>query len=144
MIKEFKGEYRWLSNFYPVEIKWDNLIFPSVEHAYQSCKSLDGDWKALCSGNTTPGKIKRLSKSICLPNKWTTNKVKIMWNLLELKFYQEPFKSLLLDTGNMRIQEGNLWGDTFWGVSLDTGVGKNMLGIMIMQIRDGLRFQRFF
>jgi len=32
----------------------------------------------------------------------------------------------LLSTGNCEIQEGNYWGDTFWGVC--KGKGENNLG----------------
>jgi predicted NAD-dependent protein-ADP-ribosyltransferase YbiA (DUF1768 family) len=34
--------------------------------------------------------------------------------------------------------EGNSWGDSFWGVSLDTGMGTNHLGRILMDIRDQL------
>lgn len=37
-ISDFRGEYRWLSNFHQVEVELDGLCFPSTEHAYQSCK----------------------------------------------------------------------------------------------------------
>ena len=40
MIKEFKGDYRWLSNFTPCKIELDGFIYPSVEHAYMSAKQL--------------------------------------------------------------------------------------------------------
>jgi predicted NAD-dependent protein-ADP-ribosyltransferase YbiA (DUF1768 family) len=55
-----------------------------------------------------------------------------------LKFSQEPYRTLLLNTGNILIQEGNRWGDTFWGVDLNTNVGENKLGLLIMQIREQL------
>ena len=36
----FEGEYRWLSNFYPLgtPILYEELSFPTVEHAYQAMK----------------------------------------------------------------------------------------------------------
>lgn len=46
MIREFQGNKRWLSNFAPVQIKLEELIFPSVEHAYMSAKSNDVSWKS--------------------------------------------------------------------------------------------------
>ena len=116
-----------------------------MEHAYQACKNDDEEWKLLCAyGDITPGKIKRLSKSITLKRNWKELRVEIMYKLLLIKFSQEPFKSLLLDTVGMEIQEGNLWGDTFWGVDLKTGKGKNILGTLIMQIRGGLYLEKFF
>jgi len=37
----FSGDYRWLSNFYPVDIEFESEHYPSVEHAYQAAKTLD-------------------------------------------------------------------------------------------------------
>ena len=41
----------------------------------------------------------------------------------------------LLDTGNAELQEGNNWGDRYWGVDLKTGYGENRLGRIIMKVR---------
>lgn len=62
-----------------------------------------------------------------------------MRELLVLKFSQNPFKQLLLNTGNLYIQEGNKWGDTFWGVDLRTNVGENNLGKLIMSVQEDLK-----
>lgn len=52
------------------------------------------------------------------------------------KFNKEPFKSKLIATGDLYIQEGNLWNDKFWGVCLKTNTGQNILGKLIMEIRN--------
>ena len=39
MINDFRGEYRWLSNFHLVDVEWQGHIFPSTEHAYQAAKT---------------------------------------------------------------------------------------------------------
>jgi predicted NAD-dependent protein-ADP-ribosyltransferase YbiA (DUF1768 family) len=62
-----------------------------------------------------------------------------MWECLNQKFRQEPFSTLLLATGDMYIQEGNFWGDTFWGVDLNSKIGENRLGKMRMEIREHLK-----
>lgn len=144
MIKEFSGNHRWLSNFYPVDIEWEDYIYPSVEHAYQAQKNDSPEWKVLCSDKRPPGYIKKMSRSIDIRGDWDLIKVKTMESLLDLKFNKEPFQSLLLGTGSEEIQEGNYWRDTFWGVDLNTGKGKNVLGHLIMNIRGDLKFQRFF
>jgi ribA/ribD-fused uncharacterized protein len=139
MIKEFRGEYRWLSNFAPCEIHFNGMRFASVEHAYMSAKSNDPAWKDFCAdARNAPGKVKKKSKSIELRKDWESIKVSVMRQLLEKKFSQEPFKTLLLNTGGLYIQEGNRWGDTFWGVDLKTNEGENQLGVLIMSIRDRL------
>ena len=139
MIEQFQGEFRWLSNFAPVTIKLNGLVFKSVEHAYMSAKSDDLQWKYKCaSGVFTPGQIKRLSRSIKLVDNWDTLKFEIMEDCINQKFNQEPFKSKLIATGSKHIQEGNNWNDRIWGVCLKTNKGDNILGKLIMQVRTKL------
>jgi len=64
-----------------------------------------------------------------------------MRECLYLKFSQEPFKTWLLETGDLHLQEGNTWGDKFWGVDLETYQGENNLGELIMDIRKKLKPQ---
>ncbi len=140
MIKEFAGEYSWLSNFTPVKVKLGGILFPSVEHAYVSAKSDSIEFKILCSkGDLTAGQVKRKGRQVPIPRDWGTRKLEIMTELLTQKFSQDLFRVLLLATGSQTIQEGNTWGDTFWGVELHTGDGENNLGKIIMEIRDQLR-----
>ncbi len=40
---------------------------------------------------------------------------------------------------NSLLQEGNRWGDTFWGVDLRTGKGENKLGKILMRVRKELK-----
>jgi predicted NAD-dependent protein-ADP-ribosyltransferase YbiA (DUF1768 family) len=61
-----------------------------------------------------------------------------MEECIKQKFNQEPFKTKLLETGSKHIQEGNRWGDKFWGVCLKTNKGKNHLGRLIMEVRSTL------
>ena len=138
MISQFKNEYRWLSNFAPVTIIIDGIEFDSVEHAYMAHKSNDENWKKFCKETKNPGEVKKQSYKIKLVDDWEQIKVSAMKKCLEQKFSQSPYKELLLSTGDEYIQEGNNWGDTFWGVSLKTGKGKNVLGKLIMQIRNNL------
>jgi ribA/ribD-fused uncharacterized protein len=136
MIKEFQGEYRWLSNFAPVEINYMGRIYPSVEHAYQSAKSNDDLWKAMCQDPAiSAGKIKRESRRVKLRIDWDKTKWLVMADCVLEKFTQEPYHSKLIATGDKPIQEGNTWGDTYWGVDLETGEGMNELGRIIMHIR---------
>ena len=140
MIQQFEKEYSWLSNFIPCPIVLNGITYPSVEHAYTSAKSDDVRWHLKCADESiTPGKIKRMSKDICLVKNWDFFKVEVMRECLAQKFSQEPFKTMLLETGDTCIQEGNYWGDTFWGVDLNTKIGENKLGKLIMEIRENLK-----
>ncbi len=42
----------------------------------------------------------------------------------------------LLATWPADLQEGNTWGDTFWGVV--NGVGENHLGNILMDVRQAI------
>lgn len=139
MIKQFRGEYRWLSNFSKVSVVLNGMSYPTTEHAYMSEKSEDLDWKEFCSDPTnSPGDVKREGKKIKLVDDWNTKKFQVMREVLEQKFKQQPYKNLLRATGDEFIQEGNTWGDKVWGVDLKTGEGENHLGKMIMEIRSKL------
>ena len=140
MIKQFDGKYCWLSNFELCPIPYDGITYPSVEHAYMSAKSTDPEWRAFCADPAnTPGRVKRRSRKIVLREGWDEMKVDVMRELLKRKFTQRKYRYLLLSTGRQVIQEGNNWGDRFWGVDLVTGEGENQLGKLLMERRDVLR-----
>lgn len=139
MITEFQNEYRWLSNFAPVEIDLNGVMFQSVEHAYMSAKSDDDDWKTFCSNpSNSAGDVKRKSRSILLKDDWDKIKISVMEECLRQKFSKEPYRTKLIETGDKYIQEGNRFNDRFWGVCLRTNKGDNNLGKLIMKIRTEL------
>ncbi len=105
-----------------------------------SAKSDDVRWYLKCTDESIrPGEIKKMSRGILQIKKWDSIKVEVMSECLKQKFNQEPYKTLLLETGDTFIQEGNFWGDTFWGVDLNSNLGENRLGKLIMEIRDELK-----
>lgn len=141
-ILEFAGKNRWLSNFYPVEVVYNDIWFPSVEHAYQAAKKIyDESWVDYVLQNNA-GDVKRKSRELNLSNAekitWSHHRTLIMFNLLIQKFHKEPFKTKLIQTGEFLIEEGNSWGDGFWGVDKKTRVGNNTLGKIIMKIRENM------
>jgi ribA/ribD-fused uncharacterized protein len=114
-------------------------LYKSVEHAYQAAKSTDAEWRAFCASDVSPGRVKRSSRKIEVRSDWEEIKVEVMKDLLIQKFSNKRYKNMLLNTGLETIQEGNNWGDVFWGVDLETGEGKNMLGKLIMGVRENLK-----
>lgn len=139
MITQFKDNYRWLSNFAPVRIMLDGIVYPSVEHAYQSAKSHEPAWKEYCSRKgVTAVDVKRASRKVKLVDNWQDVKVEVMEKCIGQKFAQSPYKEKLMATGQIHIQEGNTWKDCYWGVDLVSGRGLNMLGKMIMKVRGEL------
>ena len=53
---------------------------------------------------------------------------------LRCKFQVPELREKLLATGDEELIEGNWWNDKFWGVC--KGEGCNMLGLILMEVRD--------
>ena len=65
---------------------------------------------------------------------WDHVKLPIMTALLIQKFSYPHLYSMLSDTGDQDLVEGNDWGDTFWGVVENRG--RNVLGRLLMILRS--------
>lgn len=138
MINRFRGEYRFLSSFWPAEVELEGLTFPTVEHAYQAAKTTNVTLRKSIARLPTPGIAKRAGRGLPLREDWEEIKLGIMENLVRQKFtLHDDLKHELLGTGDEELVEGNNWRDTFWGMC--GGVGKNHLGKILMKIRDELR-----
>lgn len=132
-ITKFDGAYRFLSNFYPSPIVRQNIVYPTVEHAYQASKTLD-DLDRLCIARCgTPGKAKSIGKYVVLRDDWDGVRLQIMEELLLTKFVDDTLRAKLLMTDKAELIEGNEWGDRFWGVC--NGKGENHLGKLLMKVR---------
>lgn len=131
-------EHRWLSNMTYVDILYDGVIYLSTENFYQAMKYKDKDIRVHVA-TLKPNEAKAYSRN----NEMTSlvfeeKKLQIMEYAQRQKYSKEPFKSKLLATDNALLEEGNWWGDKFWGVDIKTREGENHLGKIIMKIRDEL------
>jgi ribA/ribD-fused uncharacterized protein len=140
-ITSFQGEYRFLSNFWPCCIVWDELVYPTLEHAYAASKTDELSVKQMISSCPTPGDAKEYlyNHSIKPSTSWTIErKSGVMEKLLFIKFGgRDPLLTrALVETGDAELIEGNTWGDTFWGVC--DGEGENNLGKLLMKVRTKL------
>jgi ribA/ribD-fused uncharacterized protein len=135
MIDSFRGDYRFLSNFYMV----GNT---SVEHQYQAAKTDDLVLKAKILACEKPGEAKRMGHGIEPPD-WKTRSLSIMYKLVKQKFNILKLRERLLATGNEELCEGNNWHDNFWGACIcaDCADKKkfNHLGKILMQVREEAR-----
>jgi ribA/ribD-fused uncharacterized protein len=135
----FRDKNGFLSNMWSCIIEWNGIEFGSSEALYQARKF--DNQKRIEQFATLDGKTaKKYANS--LRNEWKKdwNKIKrsIMYEVLYLKFTQNAhLKAALLETGDAILIEGNWWGDTYWGVC--NGEGENVLGKLLMQIRELLR-----
>ena len=138
-IFSFKGEYAFLSNFYPSPIVVGYDAYPTVEHAFQAAKTLDLAEARRVRDAATPGKAKYAGRRVTLRPDWDQVKLAVMEALLRQKFARgSELAGQLLATGDRELIEGNRWGDRFWGTDLQ-GNGRNELGRALMRIRDDLR-----
>ncbi|WP_296210790.1 NADAR family protein [Psychrobacter sp. UBA3480] len=138
MIKRFADEYRWASNFAACDVVLDDVVYPSVEHAYVAAKTINTQQR-LDLLDMTAGEAKRVGRAFDIREDWLDIKIAVMTDLLNQKFSQQPFKELLLATGDEIIIEGNWWGDLFWGMNLECTEGENNLGKLLMSIRSRLQ-----
>jgi ribA/ribD-fused uncharacterized protein len=137
-IAEFQGEYRFLSNFWPAELVYDGITYPTAEHAYQASKSLDAGARRRIAALPTPAEAKTEGRKLMLRDDWETAKFAVMEDVVRLKFTTHPdLRDKLLATGDALLEEGNTWGDRTWGVY--QGQGENRLGKILMKVRDELR-----
>ena len=133
VIRPFRGTYDFLSNFYPCDITYEGLTYQSVEAAFQAQKTLSQSAQIEFT-QLDPAQAKKKGKSVELRKDWENIKVQVMETLVWIKFSQNPqLREKLLATGDAILQEGNNWGDRFWGTD-DDGNGENHLGHILMEI----------
>jgi ribA/ribD-fused uncharacterized protein len=134
-IDSFKGEYRFLSNFWLCRVEYDGDIYPSVEHAYQAAKLEERVKRAsMQRASVSASEAKKWGQTVAIRPDWEDIKLDVMMELVRSKFNLNPgLRQQLLLTGSKLLIEGNYWMDTFWGVC--DGVGDNHLGRILMEVR---------
>lgn len=147
MINDFRGDYRWLSNFHLVPIRYQGIDFPSTEHAYQAMKSYDHNVRLKFSTDAglSCKQAKQLGNQIYLRRDWDVIKLQVMEEVLRLKFTEgSDLARQLTATGSYELVEGVTWHDVFWGVCSCIKcnvVGENNLGLLLMTIRYELQLK---
>jgi ribA/ribD-fused uncharacterized protein len=137
-IAEFQGEYRFLSNFWPAEVVYEGIKYPTSEHAYQAAKTLDIEQRKKIAALATPSQAKTAGRALKLRYDWETAKFTVMEDIVRYKFtHHAELRAKLLATGDRHLEEGNTWGDRVWGVY--QGQGENRLGRILMKVRAELR-----
>lgn len=151
-IISFTGEYDWLSNDYPCPIVIeDGVIYNSVQHAYQAHRillemvepSFDGlSIRLELAKIKDPQVLRSKARAFTTRPDWDKVKNDVMNAALEAKFIHNPeMTEKLLATRDRDLIEGNTWHDNYWGdccCGKCVGQGKNLLGKLIMSIREEL------
>lgn len=137
-IDSFNEEFEFLSNFFPSPVTdTEGNTYPTVEHYFQAMKTLNPEERKKIAAAPTPGKAKRMGRSVNLRKDWEQIKLSVMREGLRQKFSIPGLRDMLLETYDAELIEGNWWHDTYWGVC--NGVGENHLGKLLMEIREELR-----
>lgn len=136
--------YGRFSNLYRRPIIFEGEEFATSEHAYQAGKARKPAVRKWLMDAPSPSLLAMAAHGLYywdVAPGWSSNKFDRMRSVLFAKFTQhEDLRDLLLSTGEARLVESatvdnevnRLWGEV-------NGVGKNMLGMMLMELRDILR-----
>jgi N-glycosidase YbiA len=136
-VSEEFGEF---SNFAPYPIALDGEQWPTSEHYFQAQKFENAAYRQQIRKANSPMLAARLGRERKqkLRRDWESVKVGIMRSAVFAKFAQhEELRVLLLSTGDAKLVE-HTENDNYWGDGGD-GSGKNMLGRILMEVRESLR-----
>lgn len=141
-IKFYKtsGTYGCFSNFskHPVILK--NKTWATSEHYYQAQKFADTEFEDefLSIKRPSDAAARGRDRSLPLRKDWESVKDDVMEEVVYAKFTQhEDIKQTLLSTGTAKLIE-HTENDHYWADGGD-GSGKNMLGIILMKVRDRIK-----
>ena len=135
-----RGEYGPLSNFSRHSFELDGFQWPTVEHYFQAQKFPTTDLFERIRHASTPLEAKKLgqTRSVPLRPDWDEVKDEVMRRAIRRKFETHPdLRNLLLSTGDEELVEDSP-SDYYWGCGAN-GSGKNMTGILLMEVRSVLR-----
>ena len=132
------GKPTFLSNMFDAPVEVDGVTYKNVEAAFQAQKEKDPEARKRFA-NMSGKEAKAAGRAVRLTpnevNEWNDRRTETMYRILQAKFDQNPdlMKKLLASQG-YDLEEGNTWGDVFWGTV--NGKGENNLGKLLMKVRD--------
>ena len=134
------GPHGCFSNFSRHPVFLDGKKWPTSEHNFQAQKFLEPAVQEKIRLRKTPREAADLGRDRSLPLRpdWESVKDDVMRKAVEAKFSQhEELKATLLGTGEEELIEQTTH-DYYWGCGTN-GNGKNMLGCILMEVREKLR-----
>ena len=132
--------YGCFSNFSPHGFTLDDIWWPTSEHYFQAQKFIGTPYFDRLCRASSPKQVAELGRRRDFPLRPDWNQVKddIMRKAVLRKFETHvDIRAILLDTGNEEIIE-NTTHDYYWGCGTE-GNGRNMLGQILMEVRQDLR-----
>lgn len=135
-----RDPYGVFSNFSPHAILVDGKWWRTSEHYYQAHKFPDEALQEQARHLTSPREVADFGRRKDLPLRpdWDEVKDEVMMTALRAKFTQHAdLKAVLLATAGQMLVE-HTTNDSYWGDGGD-GSGKNMLGQLLVKLREELR-----
>lgn len=134
------GDYGCFSNFSRHHLFLKDKMWKTSEHYFQAQKFAGTSHEEdLCLADS-PMEVAKMGRDRKRPLRkdWEAVKDDIMHEALRAKFTQnKELKAILLETGDAELVEHTA-NDNYWGDGGD-GSGKNMLGKLLMELREDLR-----
>lgn len=135
--KDKLGEF---SNFAAFPFDLDGKRWPTSEHYFQAQKFTDEEYQEQIRLTVSPMVAARLGRSRKVPLRgdWESVKDDVMRAAVRAKVAGHPeLGKLLLETGDEELVEKTT-KDHYWGCGT-SGTGKNMLGVILMEVRSSLQ-----
>jgi len=134
------------SNLFRRAMVFEGREYPTAEYAYQAGKARIEAVREWILSAPSPSLVAMAAHGLYtwdITPDWSRTKFDRMRNVLRAKFTQnEDLKELLLSTGDARLVEvrrtDNLVNRTWGEVN---GKGSNMLGVLLMEVREEIRGQ---
>jgi len=131
----------WFSNMLPMDTSflYQGIEYKTSENFYQAMKLPKENLVARKEiADMTPYGAKRNIKKYTYRESWNQEEsLKVMEYILKIKFrLGTKFHKKLKMTEDWEITEWNNWKDNFWGKDIQSGLGENHLGKLLMKIRD--------
>jgi ribA/ribD-fused uncharacterized protein len=132
--------YGSFSNFAGFPITLKGKLWATSEHYFQAQKFAGTEHEEGVRRAKSPMIAARMGRDRKKPLRrdWESVKVQVMRDAVRAKFTQHAeLRDLLLATGDAEIVE-HTENDSYWGDG-GNGSGKNMLGRILMEVREELR-----
>ena len=132
--------YGCFSNFSQHTVDYKGRTWQTSEHAFQAMKFEGTQHVETVANASGPGAAAKLGRNRSMPLRgdWEEIKDAMMEEVVHAKFSQNlEIREILLGTGTQTLVE-HTTNDSYWGDAGD-GSGVNMLGKILMKVRDSLR-----
>ena len=135
-ITRFKDEYAFLALSFPSPVEYEGVVYPSAEAALYAARCAEESDRARFLRGTNPA----ATAAKCAPRAdWAENRGDVLEEIVRAKFEQQPgLAAQLLATGDARLIAGGM-KDLLFGVDLYTCRGDNLLGRVLMAIREEMK-----